>query len=297
MAKKLGEFIAELAKQAGISATDEKLKDLLAIQTEVPDDVANSISNSLMTIDAAKNNPTLKSHFAAQALSTVDATLEDVMKEAGLTDDLITELKGERSSYKRMQSTFKKVKGLHDAALKEAGKGNGGDPEKEKKLVDEISTLNKQITEIKSANETELGQLKSAHEQDLTDNAVLNYLSGKKYAFEDIPQTTNVATANGVVSGKLAEKKAKIIRTDAGLKLVLADNPDLAYMEENKEVAFSDFADTALAEGKLLKVSDPNPKPPGNNNPNNPVPPGEEQFVPADAEDFYQNQLDRIEAG
>ena len=65
----LGDFINNLAKQAGIPADDKQLIDVLSSDavrtTTIPDDLAGNINKAFYTLDAARNNDTLKDHYCA----------------------------------------------------------------------------------------------------------------------------------------------------------------------------------------------------------------------------------------
>jgi hypothetical protein len=61
---------------------------------EVVDPVANAINNNLLTVEAAKNNVTVKNHFNALALGAVDTEILSMVKKLEIGEDFETELSG-----------------------------------------------------------------------------------------------------------------------------------------------------------------------------------------------------------
>ena len=82
-------------------------------------------------------------------------------------------------------------------------------------------------------------------------------LSGKEYANKDLPKNVQILTAKTLLEQELASKKAKVVMTENGLKLVNAETPELDFTDSNKTVQFDDFVNKVLASNKLLQVSAP----------------------------------------
>lgn len=254
MAKKAGVFLKELAQLAGIP-TDQKHWDaIVAIDTELPDEIATDLSSRLFTLDAAKHNSDLKKHFTALTLNGVDSALEALMDENEIADDIRTELKKETSSFKRIPALVAKIKELTE---KKASAKSGD----KKALQDEIDKLNKQVVDAKSNLDKALQAEREKAAGDILNYAISAELGSRNYAL-DVPKNVNVSTAFGLLNEELKAKKIKVVRQDDNtLKLVQSDNPDLEYREANKPVNFGDFVDKLLGTHKLLKVTEaPKPK-------------------------------------
>ena len=63
---KLGDFLTTLARKSNMNE-DKALIDILSnstlANTEIADSFANQLDSSLMSLEGAKNNPTILNHF------------------------------------------------------------------------------------------------------------------------------------------------------------------------------------------------------------------------------------------
>lgn len=250
MAKKLGEYFTELAAKAGIAATDPRLKDVQSIMTEVPDELITELDGKLTTIEAAKNNATLKSFFTATALNPIDEILEEKLSDFGFSDDEITKFKTEKSTPKRLRSIIDEVKKKKAAAP-------AGD---KAALQQEIDNLQGLLAAAATEKTTAISAAQAEANNRILEYAINSVLSTMPYANKDLDLDVNVMTANGIIQKALAEKKAKVIRTsDNKMKLVQVENPDLDYFENHKAVTFNDFVKSTLAAKKMLITSEAPP--------------------------------------
>ena len=115
----LGKLLTEMLVNSGynIEADNDALGSLLALDTDVPDDIASSLKSNLLTLESAKNNPDIKKHFTAQALNTIDTGLYEYADEYGkLSDDQIAEIKAEKSSYKKMRMMLDALRNAQQSA-------------------------------------------------------------------------------------------------------------------------------------------------------------------------------------
>lgn len=263
---KLGKLFVDLALAAGIAIDDDKLKDITTSDMEVPDDIAASLKSNLMTEEAAKNNASLKRHFTAQALNTVDAELSDFIKSyTDFTDADKSAFEAEKSTYKRIPLLMKRVQEIEG----KKASTDPADPTAAKKLEAmkaELDKVNAQVLEVKNSHQTELASAKAQAEKDLLDFAIKSELLGKEYANKDLDKPTNVLIARQILDAKLAEAKVKVVKGENGSpRLVQIDNPEMDYMVDNKKVEFGSFTDSVLGEKKLLHVATPGaPGNPGN---------------------------------
>lgn len=217
-------------------------------QVDIPDEFANLLSADLMSLDGAKNNASLKSHFTAIALNAVDKELGNTVTELGFDDDLF---KADNNTYGKLRTLSAKVKELVEK------KGDAGGKEKAD-LTKQINELNAKIAQTIEAHKTEVGSLKSQHEQQLMDYRVLGSLQGKNYANKDVPAELNVKFAKTLLDEALSAKGVKIVNDSGALKLKQSADAALDFYDENhKAVAYDDFVAKVLSDNKLLAVTDP----------------------------------------
>ena len=277
MSQTVGELINKLAIQGGINAEDEGLKALLSnaalSNTEVPDNILTGINGSLLTVDSAKNNPTLKSHFFAQALNGVDTELSNLYSEFGLGEDVITELNAEKSSTKRTGLLARKIQMLEAA---KSGQSKEGKDELQKT----IDSLNEQIKMDAENHQQALTNLTNEHRSGIQDMLINTSLSGYDYSLP-VDKEISIQTARQILNSELASKGGKVVLNDNNqLMLRTADGSQDFYIGNDK-FDFKGFVDQTLANHKLLKATnDPAPNPgqapiPGQGIPNgNPAPMG-----------------------
>lgn len=252
MPKQFGTWISELADIAGYDKS--KLIDLLSVNAQIPDDLINAVNSNLMTLDTAKNNIELKKYFHAQALNGIDAELKNVLTELELDDDSRQAIESETSSYKRVSKSLKLVKELEAKKLQANTKGE------KTELQKEIDRLNNEIKTTKLQMQEKENEFNYKLESTLTEYQLNSILSSKNYAFGDMPKDVLTLTAKNLLQSALTAKGVKIVRENDNLKLVRAEAPDLDYRENNTPVNIGDFVDRVLADNKLLKVSEAEPK-------------------------------------
>jgi len=262
---KIGTLLSSLAVKAGIPADHKALIDILSkaelANTEIGDEIGHALDTLLISMDAAKNNPTLKAHYFAQALNGIDAETTRLMDEFGFDDDSKAELMAEKSSMKRVNGLAAKIKSLEE---KKAAAGKKDQPDYEKKIND----LQKEKAEAIKGMEQRITEIQAGHENELTSFAKRNILASKKYASSHLPDDVNITTADILIDRELAGVGAKIIRKNGVLALVNASDTNLDYYsKENVKPTVEQFIDGVLAQNKLLAVSTPN-APVGNGTPN-----------------------------
>jgi hypothetical protein len=243
----LGEYFTDLATKAGIPNDDAKLAEVVkkVATIEFDDSIVNKLNSSYLTVEAAKNNPDLKKHFTASALNGVDAKVNALLAELGISDDVKNEILAEKSSYERIPMLVKKVKELEAA---KAGSGKADKAELQKVIDD----LNKQILDSKADKDKVKADLESQYGQKLTDFQIKNILSGYKYA-TPVDIDVNVQIAQALLSKELQAKEYKIVNHESGLRLETKDGMEPHH--ENKKILLKDFIDGVVAQNKLISVS------------------------------------------
>lgn len=246
-----GDFLNTMAAKLG-EQQNPHLVSLLAnnqlTQTDIHDDLANLLNTGLMSLDGAKNNSDVQNHFKPIILKGIDERLDAIAKQFGFE----SELAAEKSTYKRAEIIASKMQSLIDAEKNK----NGQPSEKENQLNQQIQQLQSQLQTAIAAKDSEIAQLKQAHESQLLSMLIDAELGDKPYANDSIPRNVNVMTARNLVDAMLKEKGVIAINDNGTLRLKQAANPTLDYMDEGfKPVSFSSFADKVLADSKMLRVS------------------------------------------
>lgn len=247
---KLADVLKSIALQSGVSETEFKsvLDNPALASIEVDDIVSTKLTSPRLSMDAAKNNPDLKKHFTALALNGIDAGLERLATEHGLTAEDITELKGLESTSKRMDSLTSKIKTLEAAKLTK-----GADTEK---LTKQIEALNADILKERNDKIAELKAKDDSLETERTDWTANGILSNFEYA-TNVDKDINVTVAKALINKELQSKGLKLTRKDNVLSLLTAEGTE--YFENNAKVGYQDFATKVVANAKLLKASNSTP--------------------------------------
>jgi len=253
----LGELLNKLATQSGVDANDESLKALLSNPTiasyEVPETIVTSLTNNLMTVESAKNNPTIKNHFFATALNGVDSELNNLTTKYGFEQGIIDELNAEKSSTKRVGLMISKIQELESA---KANTG-GGDKAALQEVIDKLHL------EMKTQGETHASALDTqtiANRENIKGMLVNNLLSGYEYSLP-VDKAISINTANQLINQEVNKLGAKVVLTDNNeLQLTTSDGMDV--FNGNDKMNFKGLVETTLANNKLLKTKEPIITPP-----------------------------------
>lgn len=251
--KNLGNLLNSLLTKAGLDVNKEDVKNLLSnadiTRITIPDEMSDALENNLMTLDSAKANSNLKSHFFAQAYDGLDKELEKAYTDNAISDDLKSKLLAEKSSTKRAILFAKEIQELE----KQKASANSGADKKD--LQDKINALEKEKADLANSHKSDLENIKSQHEGEMTGMLVRNQLSGLNYAMGELPAEVKIETARNLLQSELQKKELKIVNNNGVLKLVKNDGTD--YYEQNKLINFTDFVGGVMASNKMLKTSDP----------------------------------------
>lgn len=154
MAKKLREFISELQKTGGIKSTD--LETALAASAlndiELPDDFVTGFEGAFLTVDRAKNDPTIVEHVK-KAISKADKTVLDNFDERIKNYFQFID-KEDQDAINAEPKTFEKWDKLKVALKKQQAAGKG--------------KVNEDANRILEEKETEIKLLKKTHAEELT---------------------------------------------------------------------------------------------------------------------------------
>jgi len=246
----IGDFLNNLAKQAGIDATNPALVSILSnaevSQAKLDEGFAKQLTSGLLTLEAAKQNPDLKSHFTALALNALDSQLNELTTEFEIPEEVRAELTAEKSSYKRAGLLARKVKELE---AKKIGATKGD----KDKLALQIDELNGQIAKIKNDAMAEKSQLLEQHKADRI-NWELNALYNSFNYATPLAKEANTEMAKILIKAELDKRGLKIENVDGNLRLATKEGTD--FYENNQKVDIKSFVEKTLATQKVLSIDD-----------------------------------------
>lgn len=248
MPKPFGQLVELLAQKTNIDASE--LTELFQIKADVSDDVFTKFETkfaTLIDINDAKHNNDLHKHFKALSLNPFDKLINEAIEQGLVDEDVAADLKANVNTYDKAKKLIAKL-----SERKVQSQAKDSEP-----LKAEIKKLNDEVLKTKETYENQIRDLKAQSESKLMQFQIDTMLSGKEYANKDLPKNVQILTAKTLLEQELASKKAKVVMTENGLKLVNAETPELDFTDSNKTVQFNDFVDSVLASNKLLQVSAP----------------------------------------
>ena len=249
---KLGDFLKNLATKIGLQ-NDQALVDLLAksemADLDVNDAIANPIVKDLMSLDGAKNNSLVKTHFTSQALNGVDTELMTAVTELELGDDVISQFKDEKNTYNKLRILKDKVKEI------KSKKVETNDQTKKAEYERQILELNQKIAKAIDYSKKSLTDLTAKHEKEIVNFMRQHSLQNKPYAQKDLRPEINIKIAESLLDDELTKSGAILVRDGNLLKLKQASNPELDLYIDHKPVSYDDFVTKILADNKLLQVT------------------------------------------
>jgi hypothetical protein len=264
---KLGEFIAGLSVKFNIDTTQPAFADILSSAVDVPDTVATLFNNTqLLTLDAAKNNNTLKMHFRHDVLGPIDRSLEAMMTEFQLPDEITAEIKGNNNTYERIPTLMRKLREFEAAKATAATKDK---PE----LTAKINELNQKIAEITAAGNTAVAEKEKQHTEEMKDLILNSKIANRKLDTSRFPPELMLSIARQAFDNEVLKKGAKVLNENRNLVLKQAQDEGLDYYENSQLVTIDAMIDQVLATNKLIAVTDPNPATDNTQGQRRPLPP------------------------
>jgi len=259
--KKAGEFIKSLLDKAGFDTNSKSFIDLLSksefSNTDIPDEISETISSKLITTDQAKNDPVIKSHFTAMALDPFNTNVEKWLKEDAIDEAIIKEIASEKSTYKKVERALQVVK---EAKEKAAKSGSGKDLQE---YQQKLNALNQQIAGFEKEKADAVNEVTNRYETQIFDQEVNSILRSKPLPGTLAPDI-ELTVARQLVEKSLAEKNARAKKIDGKIRLVSKDDENIfIFGKDGKELSFDSLTEQTLADNKFLKVS--TPQPPANN--------------------------------
>jgi hypothetical protein len=253
MPQQFGNLIQLIAKQADIDPTDKALADLLSVQATISDELYNKIQHwtqSVHTLDAAKNIPELDRHYRQRTLNPIDMELERMAEEMGLSDDARQSLQAEKSTYRRIRQFVEQLKAANDNTQTEKAQ------QQQLGHLQALATLQAQLDQQHTDRDHALTAQQQKDQDRLTRYAIRSWMQSKQFAHDNLDQDTWVATATQLLDQSLAEQGLSLTMNDRDqLSLqTLADQKP--YTENQTQISFGDYADRLLASRTMLRISD-----------------------------------------
>lgn len=252
---KAGDLFHNLLKAAGFDTTDKAFIDVLSkaefANTELPESISNALTNNLLTIESAKNNPLIKKHFVGNALSPINEKIEALLTEFGVDDATKAEITANPNTYEKYVTTVKKIAELKEKAAGSNNKGQTAELEKQ------INELNQKLSLAATEAKTQVDSIRNEYENRIM-NREIDYTLSSKPLPGQFDRDVEVNIARQFVEKALAEKGAVLKTIDGKIAIKQKANTDLDIYESGNLLTFDALTDMALAANKFIKVSDPN---------------------------------------
>jgi len=255
---KIEKFVLGMAEKAGIPITDARLAGFLAIpairEIDIPDDIEQQISRSLLSIEDAKNNhPAIKTHYFAEIMNNVDRSLESIYQDAGFTSEEIAELNSERSSTKRIPLVAQKLKKKLEAQLQTTQQNLSSNANaKVQELTNKVNELNELLAKTKET----LKEKESEFTNKLKEFKINNSLNAKyaalKTIYDTLPENVRMTTLSTIVNSELQDNGARFDIDDNGALVLRRKDGTNFFDENNRQLSVEDFINRVASKNKIL---------------------------------------------
>jgi hypothetical protein len=251
----LAEILEQLLPKIGIQQGTEEFNAIVqnkGVAFEVPDKVKEALP-TLLTIDEAKHNPTLKAHYYGNALDPFNKKVESWLKDNGVSDD-------DAKAISENKNTFEKIEKAIAAIASTRPQTKANDAE----LKQKINELNLMLSQQQRERDEAVNSVRNEYEQRFTEQEI-DAIIGSKPLPGQFDTDVERKIAREFLNKKLAERNAAIKRIDGKLKLVAKDDEKMFIFDNGKELDLDTLTNMALADNKFIKVngngSAPPPKP------------------------------------
>lgn len=259
---RLGDVLFNLAKKAGLPNPEANLKDVLAINTPITEEVEEALNSLMNNQEAeawAKGQVSIKNHYTAQAYNGIDKNILANAEKFGFSEEEIEQLKTERNTGKK-QDMFTSILNsrLDDAKKGAANAKKDKDPELEAKFVEEQKQLRNQLIKQKEDFENALKN-KDQEIYNFKKNSRINSVLNSQKWSDNYPESLRNELGLLAIQKKLEKEGASLSLDEKDeIKIVRADNPDMPYFDSSNKIPnFTEFATKTLSENKFLAVSTP----------------------------------------
>lgn len=251
----LAEILEQLLPKIGIQQGTDEFNAIVqnkGVAFEVPDKVKEALP-TLLTIDEAKHNPTLKAHYYGNALDPFNKKVETWLKDNGVSDDEAKAISENKNTFEKIEKAIAAI-----AATKPQTKANDAE------LKQKINELNLMLSQQQRERDEAVNSVRNEYEQRFTEQEI-DAIIGSKPLPGQFDSEVERKIAREFLNKKLAEKNAAIKRIDGKLKLVAKDDEKMFIFDNGKELDLDTLTNMALADNKFIKVngngSAPPPKP------------------------------------
>jgi uncharacterized coiled-coil protein SlyX len=251
----LAEILEQLLPKIGIQQGTEEFNAIVqnkGVAFEVPDKVKEALP-TLLTIDEAKHNPTLKAHYYGNALDPFNKKVESWLKDNGVSDDEARAISENKNTFEKIEKAIAAI-----AATKPQTKANDAE------LKQKINELNLMLSQQQRERDEAVNSVRNEYEQRFTEQEIDAIISSKPLPGQ-FDTDVERKIAREFLNKKLAERNAAIKRIDGKLKLVAKDDEKMFIFDNGKELDLDTLTNMALADNKFIKVngngSAPPPKP------------------------------------
>lgn len=251
----LAEILEQLLPKIGIQQGTDEFNAIVqnkGVAFEVPDKVKEALP-TLLTIDEAKHNPTLKAHYYGNALDPFNKKVETWLKDNGVSDDEAKAISENKNTFEKIEKAIAAI-----AATKPQTKTNDAE------LKQKINELNLMLSQQQRERDEAVNSVRNEYEQRFTEQEI-DAIIGSKPLPGQFDSEVERKIAREFLNKKLAEKNAAIKRIDGKLKLVAKDDEKMFIFDNGKELDLDTLTNMALADNKFIKVngngSAPPPKP------------------------------------
>jgi len=252
---KAGDLLNTLLKSANFDTTDKAFIDVLSkadfANTDIPESVASALTNNLLTLESAKNNPLLKKHYYGNALQPINDGVEKFLTEFGVDSATIQEIVADQNTYSKYEKAVKKIAEIKEKANNSTNKGHQVELEKQ------LNELNQKLSLAATESQLKVDSLRNEYEGKMLNREVDFTLSNKNLpGIHDREIETTIARQ--LVEKALNNKGAIIKNVDGKIAIRQKENPEMDIFIDGKALTFDALTDMALAENKFIKVSDTN---------------------------------------
>lgn len=247
----LREFLNQQGKRAGL-AEDSDFAMMLSASSlgdiEVPEPIAQKFESNLLTLDIAKNNLDLKTHFIRNFMMGYDEEIVSLAKNSPLPGEVIEEIKATKNSGDKVKLAFKALNDLVEKAGKSTNKAQS------EEYVAKIAEAQAKYDEAVRKAQSDVSAVESKYVSRMQDLWEKAQLAGIQWN-DAIPESARVPAYKAVISDKLNALGGKVVfDPDSNqARIVNAKDESLPLVVSGKEFGYSELQALVLQENKLLK--------------------------------------------
>ena len=231
----LSEFINSLAEISGVTAEDMKSFVEKLPEADVPEMFCEKFNKAYFTVDAAKNEPALQSHFKGKYLDSVDRAIGGVAKTV-LPEEVMDQITEEKDSLKKAKLTVSKLVEFYQNELKTNSKGKSS--EDMQRLSAKVNELNDLIAQKDAAYASEKIKLIEGFESERLLTKVNERISSHQFSDNFKPEDVKY-----LVQKKIQDSPYLFKVCEGKYQVYNKETPDTLAYKNNKAVQMNDVID------------------------------------------------------